>query len=343
MTGLNLAGDRTDGREPVRPAAPGIRTGSGSAPAGPEGGAGAGPRSDSRPRRSRRTSDGRAALGFLTPSLITFCIFVLAPTIAVVVLSFFQWNLLSDGTFIGFDNFIRLFSDERLAEVYRSTTFMAVAILAVNVVIGLLLAVLLETRMPRWLRGFFRLSFLFPFVVSSSAVALIWRFLLNKDLGLVNYWLGLVGIDRIDWLGSSFWAPISVIIVSSWKTVGFSILIYIAGLQSIPNEIREAAIVDGANAWQRFFRITLPLLSPTVLFLLVINTISAFQLFAEPKVLTGGGPGDASRTIVQYIYDTAFGAFDLGYASTVGITLLLVLIVLTTIQFRVSKSWTHYE
>ncbi len=109
------------------------------------------------------------------------------------------------------------------------------------------------------------------------------------------------------------------------------------------NEIREAAIVDGANPWQRFWRITLPLLSPTVFFLVVINTISAFQLFAEPRVLTTGGPGDASRTIVQYIYDTAFGSFDLGYASTVGITLLLVLIVLTAIQFRVSRRWTFYE
>ncbi len=287
--------------------------------------------------------EGFAALGFLTPSLIGFCLFVLAPAVGVIALSFYNWNLLSDGTFIGLGNFVRLLSDRRLAEVYVSTTYMAVAILLVNVIIGLLLAVLLETKMPRWIRGFFRLSFLFPFVVSSSAVALIWRFLLNKDLGLVNYWLGLIGIERVDWLGSSAFAPISVIIVASWKTLGFSILIYIAGLQSIPNEIREAAIVDGANAWQRFWRITLPLLSPTVFFLLVINTISSFQIFAEPRVLTSGGPGDSSRTIVQYIYDQAFGSFDLGYASTVGITLLLVLIVLTAIQFRVSRRWTFYE
>lgn len=293
--------------------------------------------------RRRTRGDGFAALGFLTPSLLGFCLFVLAPALGVIALSFFNWNLLSDGRFIGFDNFVRLFSDKRLGDVYRSTAFMAAAILAANVIVGLLLAVLLETRMPRWLRGFFRLSFLFPFVVSSSAVALIWRFLLNKDLGLVNFWLGGFGMERIDWLGSSFWAPISVVIVASWKTLGFSILIYIAGLQSIPNEIREAATVDGANAWQRFWRITLPLLSPTVFFLIVINTISAFQLFAEPRVLTQGGPGDSSRTIVQYIYDTAFQGFDLGYASTVGITLLLVLIVLTAIQFRVSRRWTFYE
>ncbi|MDO7881659.1 carbohydrate ABC transporter permease [Salinibacterium soli] len=295
-------------------------------------------------RSRRRRGDGLAALGFLSPSLVGFALFVLAPAAGVILLSFFNWNLLSDGRFIGLANFARLFTDGRLLAVYGSTAYMAFAILAVNVTIGLLLAVLLETRMPRWLRGFFRLSFLFPFVVSSSAVALIWRFLLNKDLGLVNFWLGeWFDVGRIDWLGSSFWAPISVIIVSSWKTLGFSILVYIAGLQSIPNEIREAAIVDGTNAWQRFWRITLPLLSPTVFFLIVINTINAFQLFAEPRVLTTGGPGDASRTIVQYIYDTAFGSFDLGYASTIGITLLLVLIVLTAIQFRVSRRWTFYE
>jgi multiple sugar transport system permease protein len=196
--------------------------------------------------------------------------------------------------------------------------------------------------MPSAVRGAFRLSFLFPFVVSAAAVALIWRFLLNADLGLVNYWLGQLGIDRINWLGSSTWSPIAVVIVSSWKTLGFSMLIYIAGLQAIPKVYREAAIVDGAGAWARFRHVTLPLLSPTILFLVVINTISAFQLFAEPRVLTQGGPGDSSRTIVQYIYDTAFQGFRLGYASTVGLTLMVLLIILTAIQFRIARRWTHY-
>jgi multiple sugar transport system permease protein len=293
--------------------------------------------------RRRRRGDTAAALGFLAPSFATFVVFVLGPTVGVLVLSFYDWNLLSNGTFVGFDNFVRLFHDKRLLAVYGSTAYMAVAILAVNVVLGLLLAVLLEARMPRWLRGFFRLSFLFPFVVSASAVALIWHFLLNKDLGLVNYLLGWVHVDRIDWLGSSRFAPISVIIVNSWKTIGFSILVYIAGLQSIPTQLREAAIVDGANAWTRFWRITFPLLSPTIFFLVVINTITAFQIFAEPRVLTLGGPGDASRTIVEYLYDRAFGDFQLGYASAIGITFALVLVVLTAIQFRFSRRWTFYE
>lgn len=294
-------------------------------------------------RQTHRQRDELAALGFLSPSAVSFVLFVVVPTVGVLVLSLFQWNLLSAGKFVGLDNFAKLLTDQRLRNVYGSTTYMAVAILTINVGLGLLLAVLLETKMPRWLRGAFRLSYLFPFVVSASAVALIWRFLLNKDLGVVNFWISQLGLDRIDWLGSSAFAPISIIIVTSWKTMGFSILVYIAGLRSIPNEYREAAVVDGAGAWARFRHVTLPLLSPTVLFLVVINTISAFQLFAEPRVLTQGGPGDASRSIVEYIYDTAFQSFDLGYASAVALTLMVLLIGLTGLQFAVSRRWMHYS
>lgn len=303
---------------------------------------GATPGGEKHTRRQGR-SDGLAAAGFLAPSGVGFLLFVLAPAAGVVLLSFYNWNLLSPPTFAGGANYAALFSDHHLPAVYGSTAYMAVAILAINIVLGLLLAVLLEVRMPRWIRAFFRLSFLFPFVVSSSAVALIWRFLLDKDFGLVNYWLGFVGIPHINWLGTTQWAPVAIIIVNSWKTLGFSILVYIAGLQGIPNEVREAAIVDGANAWTRFWRITFPLLSPTVFFLLVINTINAFQVFAEPRVLTQGGPGDSSRTIVEYIYDTAFEGFNIGYASTVGLTLVLLLVILTLIQFRLSRRWTFYE
>jgi multiple sugar transport system permease protein len=294
-------------------------------------------------RSAKRNRDGLVAMGFLAPSAASFILFVVVPTIGVLYLSLFDWNLISAGRFVGVDNFAKLLADKRLWAVYRSTAFMALAILSINVLVGLVLAVLLETRMPRLLRSSFRLAYLFPFVVSASAVALIWRFLLNKDLGALNYWLGMLHVSRIDWLGSSAWAPVSVIIVNSWKTMGFSILVYVAGLRAIPAEYHEAAIVDGAGAWARFRYVTLPLLSPTVLFLIVINTISAFQLFAEPRVLTQGGPGDASRSIVEYMYDAAFQGFNLGYASAIAVTLMVVLVTLTAIQFAVSRRWTFYS
>jgi multiple sugar transport system permease protein len=284
----------------------------------------------------------RAAIGFLAPSGIGFLLFVIFPAVMVFGLSAVEWNLLSPARFVGWDNYLRAFSDSRLLAVYRSTALMAGGFVVLNVGLALLLAVFLETRMPRWLSSFFRMTFIFPFVVSATAVAMIWRFMLHQDLGLVNFYLGGFGVDKINWLGSSFWAPISVVIAATWRSIGFSILIFIAGLQAIPQDVREAAMVDGANAWTRFWRITLPLLSPTVLFLVIVNTLGAFQLFAEPVVLTSGGPGDASRTVVQFMYNTGFGSFQMGYASAQAVLLLAVLVVLTFLQFRLSKRWTFY-
>lgn len=287
--------------------------------------------------------DSLAAAAFLAPTFVGFAAFVLGPMLAAVVLSLFRWNLLSSPTFVGLDNYGTLFRDSRLASVYFVTAGMAIALVIINLTLGLLLAVLLEARMPRLLRSFFRLSYFFPFVVSASAVALIWRFLMHKDFGLVNYGLGIFQIDAINWLGSSAWTPVSVVLVAAWKSIGFNVLVYIAGLQGIPPELREAASVDGAGRRAVFWKITLPLLTPTVFFLVVINTINAFQLFAEPFVLTQGGPGDASRSIVQYIFEKAFRSFDMGYASTVAISLFVVLSALTAVQFAVSKKWTFYR
>lgn len=309
----------------------------------PEGGARVVERAPLRPGAARRRRrDTWTAVGFLTPAMIGFAIFVFGPIIAVGVLSFFKWSLLSEPAFVGVENFERLAQDSRLRDVYGSTVYISVFAVLLNLVLGLALALLLESRISSRVRTVFRMTYVFPYIVSAAAVALIWRFLLNQDLGLVNYVLGLLGVDRINWLGSSTWAPVSVILVYTWKSLGFSILIYIAGLQSIPVELREAATVDGAGAWTRFWRITLPLLSPTVFFLIVINTINAFQIFAEPVVLTTGGPGDSSRTVVQYIYETAFRNFDLGYASTVALSLFAVLLVMTAVQFRLSRRWTFY-
>lgn len=295
------------------------------------------------PRNPQIRRQAVAAYAFLSPTLIGFLIFVIGPMLAAIGLSLFQWNLIQPPEFIGLGNYQALLADARLGRIYLTTFGIASTIVVTQMVLGLAIAVLLDLKMPAFLRQFFRLAYFFPFVVSATAVALIWSFLLNKDLGLVNYYLGLLGIPRIAWLNSSQWSPIAVIITDVWKNLGFYVLVYLGGLQSIPADYYEAAEVDGANRWQQFRRITLPLLSPTILFLGVIGLINALQIFVQPRILTEGGPGDATRTVVIYIYEQGFRYFNMGYASTVALSLFVLILILTFLQFRLTQRWVFYQ
>ncbi|MCB0195563.1 MAG: sugar ABC transporter permease [Anaerolineae bacterium] len=299
------------------------------------------------PKRTAMSAQKRreaiTAYLFLLPTIIGFMLFVLGPMLGAIGLSFFDWNLLSTPEFSGTANYQALLHDIRLGTIFLSTLKIAFSTVFLNVLLGLCFAVLLEQKMPNLFRQFFRLSYFFPFVVSVSAVALIWTFLMNKDLGIINYYLGLIGIERIGWLSSSRWAPVSVVIIAVWKSLGFNVLVFLGGLQTIPKDLYDAAEVDGAGGWSQFRHITLPLLSPTTFFLIVINLINAFQIFAEPYILTQGGPGDASRPIVMYIYEQGFRFFNLGYASTVALVLFVIILLLTLLQFKLSERWTFYQ
>jgi multiple sugar transport system permease protein len=290
-----------------------------------------------------RRAEVLTAYLFLSPTLLGFVIFIVGPVIASVVLSTYDWNLINPPTFAGTTNYNHLFSDPRLLTVYLNTLKIAASTVILKLVLGLFIAVLLDTRIHHWLRTFFRLSFFFPFVVSATAVAIMWSFLLQKDLGIVNWFVGLLGITKIPWLNSSIWSPIAIILTDVWKDLGFYVVVFIGGLQTIPSDLYEAAEVDGSNRFQRFFYITLPLLSPTILFLSVIGLIGAVQIFAGPFVLTMGGPGDATRTVVMYIYEQGFRFFNMGYASTVALSLFIVLFGLTLLQFLISRRWVFYQ
>lgn len=295
---------------------------------------------------SPKTSEAIAGYLFLLPTFATFFLFVLGPMAAAVGLSFFDYNLLkwnASPEFIGFDNYRQLADDGRIASIYETTLKTAASVVVVTIGLGLVIAYLLEQRMPALLRSLFRMTYFFPYVVSVSAVALIWSYLLHKDFGIVNYYLGLLGIERISWLGSSRWSWVSVVITESWKSLGFNVLVLLGGLQTIPTEFYEAAEVDGANAWRKFRHVTLPLLTPTLLFLMVIDLINAFQIFAQPYILTQGGPGDSSRTVVMYIYEQGFRFFNMGYASTIALSLFVIILILTIIQFRLSRRWVFYQ
>jgi multiple sugar transport system permease protein len=290
-----------------------------------------------------RRAEVLTAYLFLSPTLLGFILFIVGPVIISIALSGYDWNLITPPNFVGLANYKHLLSDPRLLTVYVNTLKIALSTVILKLVLGLLIAVLLDARIHRWLRTFFRLSFFFPFVVSATAVAIMWSYLLQKDLGPVNWFLGLAGIAKLPWLNSSIWSPIAVILTDVWKDLGFYVVVFVGGLQTISHDLYEAAEVDGSNRFQRFFYITLPLISPTLLFLSVIGLIAAVQIFAGPYVLTMGGPGDATRTVVMYIYEQGFRFFNMGYASTVALSLFIVLFGLTLLQFLFSRRWVFYQ
>lgn len=300
---------------------------------------------DDRPikRGHRKRRESMAAGLFLLPSTVLFVLFVLSPIIASFVLTFFRWDGLSSGTFIGLDNYRTLFHDSLVRTVLTNTVVFVVGDTFVKMVLALLLAVVVHRYLGRFLRTLFRGVIFFPVIVSGVAVGIIWQWLMNTSLGLINYYAGALGLPTTAWLDSSSTALSSLIIVDVWRNIGFSFVVFTAGLQGISSSLYEAAAVDGAGEWSQFWSVTLPLLSPTTYFLLVINLIGAFQFFDLSFVMTQGGPGDATRTIVYYIYDTGFHFFRFGYASTLSVLLFAILAVLTLIQVRMSRRWVFYQ
>jgi multiple sugar transport system permease protein len=280
---------------------------------------------------------------FILPTYLGFAVFILGPVVAVAGMSFTKFDVLGGSVFTGLANYSRMLSDDRLRTVYANTFLFTIFAVFFNVSIGLALAVLLNRRLPQLVRNFFRSIYFFPLLVAHTYVAVIWQFLYQRDTGVINYYLSLLGLGPVAWLASPNWVLPSVIMMDVWKNTGFAMIIFLAGLQNIPRDYYEAARIDGAGALQLFLRITFPLLTPTIFFVLIIFMIGAIQVFDTIIVLTGGGPGDASRSVVIYIYEQAFQNFDLGYASTIAMTLFVVILTLTLFQFWFSRRWVHYE
>ena len=270
-------------------------------------------------------------------------IFILYPLIESMRISFLEFSILRDSVYIGLDNYAQMLSDSRLRVTYLNTITFTVIAVFFNAGVGLLLAVMLNRRLPMLMRNLYRSVFFFPVLVAHTYIAVIWKFLYQQDTGVINHYLGVVGIDPVPWLSNAHWAMAAVIILDVWKNTGFAMLVFLAGLQSIPHEYYEAAQLDGANERQLFWRITIPLLSPTIFFILVIFMIGALQVFDTIIVLTAGGPGDATRSVVMYIYEVAFRTFNMGYAAAVSMTLFAIILVLTALQFWISRRWVHYE
>ena len=297
------------------------------------------PAMDAPERRSQRV----LVTLFLAPTVIGLFLFTVVPIVASVLLAFFRWDIISSPKFVGVDNFADIGADPTVRVAFLNTFGFVVIAVILQLAVALALAVLVQSRMPSWLRAFFRSTLFFPLILSAASVSLVMGYLFNEDFGLVNRVLNAVGVADVPWLTTGPGAAAVVILVYVWQNFGFSFLLFVGGLASIPRDVYEASALDGATGWRQFRNITLPLLSPTTLVASVMAIISALQIFDQPYVLTRGGPGDSTRTAVMVIFESAFQQLQFGRASAIGIVLTLIIIGVTALQFRLSRRYVFYQ
>jgi multiple sugar transport system permease protein len=275
------------------------------------------------------------------PVILAFLLFNLYPMALGLYLSFTSWDILRPPTFIGLRNWVDLLSDDLLLRALLQTLYYAVASVAGATVLSLALALLLNQRLKTI--GFYRTFFFLPAVTSLVAIAMVWRWIYNTEFGVLNAFLGSLGINPVNWLGDPVLAMPAVVLMSIWRSAGFNTVLFLAGLQGVPQEYYEAAEIDGASRWDRFRHVTLPLVSPTTFFVVVNGLIGSWQVFDQVYILTRGGPQLSTMTVVYLIYSNGFEWYKTGYASAMAYGLFLILIALTALQFIFQKRWVFYN
>jgi len=290
--------------------------------------------------RSKRLRYALVVLAFLLPSALPLLAFTLGPMLAAAWVSLNQWNLLAPMKFVGLGNYIKLLTDPETGDVFLHTVYYVVGYLPIVYVGGLALALALNTALKG--RALLRGVYFLPVVTSWIVVALVWRWLLSPSSGVVNTVLGFFGVAGPGWWTDPNWAMPSIIFASAWKDLGFVMIILLAGLQAIPTDLYDAAKMDGAGWWRRLFSVTLPLLSPSTFFVLVISLINGFQVFDQVYAMTAGGPNGASEVVVEQIYDLTFRYGRAGEASALSWMLFVVILAVTVIQVRGQRRWVTY-
>jgi multiple sugar transport system permease protein len=301
------------------------------------------PARPARPARPvRMPSEGtNAAWLFLAPALALIGVFFFLPVAAALLLSLTDFDIYavasSENTrFVGLHNYVQLLKTPLFWSSLRNTFYFALVGGPLTIAVSLGAALLVNAKLVRW-RSLFRTIYFTPFVTTLVAVAIVWRYLYHTRYGLLNYLLVTLGVTPIDWLGDPRWAMPAIILMAVWKNFGYNMLIFIAGLQSIPNELYDAANVDGAGPVRQFMNVTLPMLGPTLLFVGVITMIGYFQLFAEPYVMTQGGPLRSTTSVVLYMYEEGFRWWRMGYAAAIAFVLFVVILIATLVQFRIQR------
>jgi ABC-type sugar transport system permease subunit len=290
--------------------------------------------------RQPRKHGWRAAF-FLFPSFVGVIGFLAVPVVLVIILSFVRWNLLTAPSFAGLANYATIFKYDHMGHSLLVTFYYVLLNIPLQTVIALGLALMLNRKLPAV--GFFRVLCVIPYLATPVAMAVVWNWIFDPNVGAVNTLLGYVGIQGPAWVSSSVWAMPVVAFANIWQYAGYNMLFFLAGLQGIPSQLYEAAAIDGAGRIQQFFRVTLPLLRPTMLFVLVTGVIGSFQVFDTVYVLTNGGPGDATQVMNINIYKSAFVGFHIGEASAMSVILFAVILIFTILQFTYFRRRTVYE
>ena len=285
----------------------------------------------------------RAVFFFLAPALVAIGVFFFIPVIAAFVLSFTDFDIYALGNldyarFIGIKNYAQLIGDPLFWKALKNTLYFLLLGGPLSIAVSLVAALMLQSKLVRF-KSFFRTAYFAPVVTTLVAVAVVWRFVYHPRFGILNYVLSLLGIGAIDWLGDSQWAMPAIILMAVWKNFGYNMVIFIAGLQNIPDELYEAASIDGAGTLRQFSSITVPMLAPTTLYVSIITMIGYFQLFAEPYVMTQGGPLNSTLSIVLLMYQQGFRWWNMGYSAALAFVLFAFILAGSLLQSRVQKKW----
>ncbi len=283
-----------------------------------------------------------AAYFFLAPALSAIFIFFFIPVISAFIISFTDFDIYALGDFstvrfIGFNNYIKLFDDPLFYTALKNTFYFVIMAGPLSIAVSLGAALLLNSKLVKY-KSIFRLSYFIPVVTTLVAVAIVWRFIYHPKFGIINYTLSLIGIAPIDWLGEPSTAMPAIVLMSVWKNFGYNMIIFIAGLQNIPEDLYEAASIEGASGWQKLKSITLPMLAPTTIFISIITMIGYFQLFAEPYIMTQGGPLNSTLSIVQFMYQEGFRWWNMGYSASIAFVLFFIIMLGTIVQLKIQKS-----
>jgi multiple sugar transport system permease protein len=285
-----------------------------------------------------------AAWWFVAPALVVICVFFFLPLLAALALSLTDFDIyaLADRAnlrFVGLRNYFRLLETPLFWQALGNTFYFVIVGAPLSIVASLAAALLLHSKLARF-KGFFRTALFAPVVTTLVAVAVIWRYLFNTRYGFLNYALGHIGIGPIDWLGDPHWAMPAIIVFAVWKNFGYNMIILLAGLHSIPEELYEAARIDGASYMRRLVHVTLPMLSPLLVMVSILTVAGYFQLFAEPYVMTQGGPLQSTVSVLYFMYEEGFKWWSLGSASAVAFTLFVIVLAVTVVPMRVARRAT---